>query len=67
MKLQQVSIEIIKLKRERNKISLIRKIHFQKYRKLLGREQQLSRLLNAKLDDLEKCVDELTIKDVKLK
>lgn len=67
MKLQQVSIEIIKLKRERNKISLIRKVHFQKYRKLLGREQQLSRLLNAKLDDLEKCVDELTIKDVKLK
>ena len=60
--LEIVSIEIIKLKRSKQSLFLSRVKHYTAYRKFLGQEQQAGRNITKKLDDLEKCVEELKIK-----
>ncbi len=52
-KLNAVVQELLILKEERKEKNKVRISHFQQYRKLLGQEQELTRKLNKKLEELE--------------
>lgn len=52
-KLLKVVKKILDIKEKRKKVIYEKAMHYQKYRKLMGEEQCLSRNLNVAIDELE--------------
>ncbi len=51
--LMKIIQRILKIKEERKETVKSKTEHYQKFRKLLGKEQELSRKLNEELEELE--------------
>lgn len=52
--MDKVVQKIIYLKEERDNVNRKRIKNFQEYKKMLGREQELSRKINSELDELSR-------------